>query len=217
MHKTVYSIVLMEDVVAAIDKRAYSEGTSRSNMMNRILAQAVGMATPEQRMQEIFTAVSDTLDRQNALQPMHSASDAMLNLRSALQYKYNPSVRYAVELYPHAGAQFGEVRAGLRTQNPALLLTIGQFYKLWAKLEGACLQGAPRDYDISDGRYARRLQTPCVDGVPAGELGGAIASYLNLFDACLKCYFEHLDSAQTAVNAVGQLYQKSLDSLMAQL
>ena len=42
----------------------------------------------------------DAVSGQNALQLMLNASDAMLSMRSAIHYKYNPSMRYVVELYP---------------------------------------------------------------------------------------------------------------------
>ena len=42
MKKAVYSLVLSEDVVDAVDRMAYSRGTSRSNLINQILAEAVG-------------------------------------------------------------------------------------------------------------------------------------------------------------------------------
>lgn len=54
MSKSVYSVVLMDDVVDAVDRLAYEAGTNRSNMINRILAEYVQLATPEQRMQDIF-------------------------------------------------------------------------------------------------------------------------------------------------------------------
>lgn len=141
MSKSVYSVVLMDDVVDAVDRLAYEAGTNRSNMINRILAEYVQLATPEQRMQDIFSSIMDAVSGQNALQLMLNASDAMLSMRSAIHYKYNPSMRYVVELYPHSTEELGEVRAGLRTQNPSLLLYIGQFYKLWAGLERAYLEG----------------------------------------------------------------------------
>ena len=137
MHKSVYSVVLMDDVVAAVDRLAYEAGTSRSNMMNRILAEYTELSTPEQQMQNVFSALSSMMEQQNIFKPIFSASDAMFTLRSALQYKYNPSMRYSVELYPHAEGAFGELRAGLRTQNPALLLYLSQFFRLWARLEAA--------------------------------------------------------------------------------
>lgn len=211
-----YSIVLMDDVVAAVDRLAYAAGTSRSNMINRILAEAVSMSTPEQQMQDIFSVITDVLGRQSMLQPMLSASDAMLSLRSALQYKYNPSVKYAVELYPHPGAAFGELRASLRTQNPTLLLYLSQFYKLWSKLETASLEGTARTYEISAGRFTRVLCMPQED-ISADTLGNAIASYVSLFDMCLKAFFEHTENAAAATTAVSRLYRENLDSLTAQL
>ena len=36
MSKSVYSVVLMDDVVDAVDRLAYEAGTNRSNMINRI-------------------------------------------------------------------------------------------------------------------------------------------------------------------------------------
>ena len=46
MSKSVYSVVLMDDVVDAVDRLAYEAGTNRSNMINRILAEYVQLATP---------------------------------------------------------------------------------------------------------------------------------------------------------------------------
>ena len=86
MQKSVYSLVLMDDVVAAIDRIAAREGTSRSNMINRILAEYTQMTTPEQYIRSIFDAVNEVLGTQSVLQPMlASSTDAMLTLRSALQ------------------------------------------------------------------------------------------------------------------------------------
>ena len=215
MQKSVYSLVLMDDVVAAVDRLAYREGTSRSNMINRILAEYTQLATPEQRMQDIFSAISAVLDSQSALQPMLSASDAMYSVRSALQYKYNPSVRYVVELYPHAGSELGEFRAQLRTQNPTLLLYLSQFYQLWAKLEDACLHGARRNCQAAGGRYTRVLRTP--QGLSAEQLGQALADYVRLFDSCLKAFFDDLDDADRAVRAVQKTYTAGLDEATAQL
>ena len=215
MQKSVYSLVLMDDVVAAVDRLAYREGTSRSNMINRILAEYTQLATPEQRMQDIFSAISAVLDSQSALQPMLSASEAMYSVRSALQYKYNPSVRYVVELYPHAGEELGEFRAQLRTQNPTLLLYLSQFYKLWTKLEDACLHGPRRTCQASGGRYTRVLRTP--QNLSDEALGEALASYVRLFDTCLKTFFDDLSDADSAVRAGQRAYTAGLDEAAARL
>ena len=48
MGKSVYSLVLMDEVVDAIDQMAYRNNTSRSNLINQILAEHVSLATPEE-------------------------------------------------------------------------------------------------------------------------------------------------------------------------
>ena len=166
-------------------------------------------------MQDIFSAITAVLDTQSALQPMLSASDAVYSLRSALQYKYNPSVRYVVELYPHAGEELGEFRAQLRTQNPTLLLYLSQFYKLWTKLEDACLHGPRRNCQAAGGRYTRVLRAP--RNLTAEQLGEALASYVRLFDSCLKAFFDDLSDADRAVRAVQRTYTAGLDDGAAQL
>ena len=42
MGKSVYSLVLMDEVVDAIDQMAYRNNTSRSNLINQILAELTG-------------------------------------------------------------------------------------------------------------------------------------------------------------------------------
>ena len=39
MKRSVYSLVLMDDVIKAVDEQAYRLGTSRSNLINQILAE----------------------------------------------------------------------------------------------------------------------------------------------------------------------------------
>ena len=57
MKKTVYSLVLSEDVIREVDKLAYQSGTNRSNMVNQILAEYVSLITPEKRMSHLLAEV----------------------------------------------------------------------------------------------------------------------------------------------------------------
>ena len=45
--KSMYSIMLMDSVVEAVDRAAYLNGTNRSNLINQILAEHLGVETPE--------------------------------------------------------------------------------------------------------------------------------------------------------------------------
>ena len=50
MGNSIYSLVLSDNVVDAVDTLAHSSGLSRSAMINRILAERVALTTPEMRL-----------------------------------------------------------------------------------------------------------------------------------------------------------------------
>lgn len=209
MKKSVYSLVLMDDVVAQIDRVAYEMNTSRSNMINEILAEYVSFTTPEKRMREIFSTVERQLTGGSHFQVLLQPSDTMFSLRSALSYKYNPTVRYSVELYRNAKPLLGELRVSLRSQNSTLLLYLLQFFKLWARVEES--MGGRTECRIEDGRFVRKLvlQSSAVqpDNAAVGE---AIAAYIELFDRALKAFFGSLAEPQRAVLEVQRLYAEYL-------
>ena len=204
MKKSVYSLVLSDDVIAAVDRAAYQNGLSRSAMINRILAQAVSYTTPEQRMSEIFSQVERLLNGE-IFQSLSQPSDSMMSLRSALAYKYNPNVRYSVELYPDRPGE-GELRVSLRSQSSALILYLGQFFRLWAKIEQAYVGGA--DCVIQDGKYARRLKLPA--RVSHREQGAVLAGYIRAMEQGLRAFFHSLDDPRQAAASVEQAYQNYL-------
>jgi len=208
MNKSVYSLVLMDDVVAEIDRVAYEMNTSRSNMINQILAEYVSFMTPEKRMREIFSAVERQLTG-GTFQILLQPSDSMFSLRSALAYKYNPTVRYSVELYRNAKPLLGELRVSLRSQNSTLLLYLLQFCKLWVRIEEAFLGST--EYTVEDGRFIRKLVLRGDVGRADNDtVGEAIASYIDLFDRSLKVYFSNLNDPQRAMLQMQQLYRQHL-------
>ena len=66
MNKSVYSLVLSDEIVQEIDRMAYEAGASRSAMINQILADYVRYTTPEKRMR-VDRPVDDNLKRKIAL------------------------------------------------------------------------------------------------------------------------------------------------------
>lgn len=205
MNKSVYSLVLMDDVVEQIDRVAYEMNTSRSNMINQILAEYVSYMTPEKRMREIFSAVEQQLAGGSTFQVLLQPSDTMFSLRSALAYKYNPTVRYSVELYRNAKPLLGELRVSLRSQNSTLLLYLLQFFKLWVRVEESFL--GRTESTVEDGRFIRKLVLRSEGAELDNEtVGEAIAAYIDLFDRALKEFFANLSDPQRAVVQVQRLY-----------
>ena len=61
MNKSMYSLILMDDVVREIDKIALRMNTNRSNLVNQILAEYASMMTPEKRINSIFKYIESLM------------------------------------------------------------------------------------------------------------------------------------------------------------
>ena len=216
MRKSLYSLMLDDGVVAAIDRLAYLQSTTRSGLVNRILAEYASYITPEQRIREAFGSMRLLLDREGEIRLLSEPSDTMLSLRSALLYKYNPTVRYSVELYRTEEGDAGELRVSLRTQNEALIAAMMRFYRIWDSVERTRLQ-APPDCRASAGKYLRVL-TPCnrytasTAQLTPNALGELIVGYIRTLDHALKLYFRHLEDTEAAIAAVEAVYTEYIRS-----
>lgn len=213
MSKSVYSMVLTDEVVQEIDKLAYKNNTNRSNMINRILADYVSYTTPEMKINDIFRHVSAILGNGEIFKTAEP-SDTMLSLNSHLTYKYNPSVRYSLELYRDASDAIGEIRVSMRTQNSALTMALIEFYKLWDKIECARL-GTVESHIDSLGRYSRVIRPRMNSSVAVHDsatLGELIADYIRTFDLALKAFFYNLSVPSEAVREVEKIYSEYLRS-----
>ena len=130
--KSVYSIVLSDRVVEQVDALAYENGMSRSAMINHILAEQLSLTTPEQQMRSILSAAEELLRSGGTLQLLPTLADGMLAVKAPVRFKYNPSVRYAVELRTTAQGISGELRAAARTQSESLTEALDRFFLLFS-------------------------------------------------------------------------------------
>ena len=194
MSKSIYSLVLNDRVVEELDRLAYRQGTSRSALINRILADYVSYQTPEMRLRQVMDSAVSALDTVEALQLMLQPAGSSMALRSALRYKYNPTVKYSVELNKTAGAEVGLLKVSLRSQSSSLLYYFGAFCSLWHRLEGI------PDSCWEEGRFQRPLRVRAA--LPGELLGREIVQYVACFDSALKDYFALLDQPEAAASAV---------------
>ena len=180
MKRSTYSLILMDDVVAAIDRLAAQQGTSRSNLINQILAEHVSCVTPEQQMRQIFACLTQ------------------LSILGSVQYKYRPTIRYSVELHREMhGEKVGILKISCRTQSQTLLNAIQQFFLFWVQLEQA-YEGIEIQelYQIESNRLTRRLRR---HGISSNEaLGTAVGKYIQLFHTVLQSYFQGLQQGVPA-------------------
>lgn len=218
MKKNIYSLVLSESVVDAVDRLAYSMHTSRSNLINQILAERVCYVTPEKRMRLIFDELNAMIAGKEAFTVLGSPSPSILQIRSALAFKYNPTVRYNLEFYRSGGPASGELQVSLRTQNTTLMLYMAQFFKLWAKIEQS--YGRGEECAVDGGRFIKKLTLSARDEDAeraAERFAHAIYDYLNAFDEGMKAFFYQLNDPAEAARSVEEVYRAYLQSTASPL
>ena len=190
MKKTLYSLMLNDEVVREVDALAHRLGTNRSNLINQILAEYVNFETPERRINDVLSAIEQLMAPSRELVPFFAPNTFSMSLKSSLEYKYRPTVKYEVELYKAGGESIGELSVMFRTQSAALISAITDFFRLWKSIEDAHLRpmtGARIDYALYDGKFVRSIAVPDRD-CTSSQLANALSEYIKLFDKLMKGY-----------------------------
>ena len=190
MKKTLYSLMLNDEVVREVDALAHSLGTNRSNLINQILAEYVNYTTPERRINDVLSAIEQMMIPSRELVPFFAPNSFSMSLKSSLEYKYRPTVKYEVELYRGGGDTIGELSVVFRTQSAALIASMTEFFRLWKRIEDvhlAAATGMQISYALYEGKFVRSLAAPGSD-CTAEELANAIGEYIKLFDKLMKHY-----------------------------
>ena len=84
MKKTLYSLMLSDEVVREIDLIAHGRGTNRSSLINQILAEYVSIMTPEKRIEDIFRAVESLMAPNRELVAFAYPNQTTMSLKSSL-------------------------------------------------------------------------------------------------------------------------------------
>ena len=207
MNKSVYSLVLADEVVEAIDRMAYSMNTSRSNLINQILAERVSLMTPEMRMRQIFSEIEQLMDPRFLF--IDQPSDCMIAIKSPVRYKYKPTLRYSLELSRDMQGKVGRLKVSFRTKSEQLIAAAESFFEMWQRLEDKHLkkvfpEGVPAQAE--NGRYTRDFYSPLAERLTDNEMANAVAGYIRLMDECIQKYFDGLTEGRDCSEKIGAAY-----------
>ncbi len=196
MRKSLYSLMLSEEVIREVDALAHRMGTNRSALVNQILADYVSVPTPERRINDIFQAIEELVTPGRELVPFFAPNSPTMSLKSSLAYKYRPTVKYEVDLRMAGENALGDLSVIFRTQSESLIAAMTDFFRLWVQIEDADLSpvlGARLSCALYDGKFVRPLALPR-RSCTSEEIAGAISDYVQLFDRLLKGYLGGLSA-----------------------
>ncbi len=190
MKKNMYSLMLAEDVIRAIDRMADEKGTNRSNLVNQILAEYVSLTTPEKHVQNIFDIIENFIGKQNGYLLYSQPNDMTMSIKSSLKYHYRPTIRYEVEMYRTPSQTIGQLKIIFRTTSAELLVELTRFFKIWMQLENIYIhqffQKDAIEYGMENGKFLRTFAVPNDSDYTEEQIGNAISQYIATFDEMLK-------------------------------
>ncbi len=187
MKRSIYSLVLADDVIKAVDREASRLGTSRSNLINQILAAELSCVTPEMRMHDIFDSLTEHIGRSFQIQQQRSAS--LMTMKTALEYKYRPTISYRVELARSPDIFIGTLRVSVRTMNEKLMDMFRNFFMYWSDMESEHLSRLKYGKELSDLTTVTFVRKLLNTGLDDQNTACAIGSYLDTLNRSLQTYF----------------------------
>ncbi|MBR5088843.1 MAG: hypothetical protein IK093_05405 [Ruminiclostridium sp.] len=208
MNKSVYSLVLSDEVIAAVDRAAHRTGLSRSAYINNVLAEAVSYTTPEKRMNDIFSEIEQLMNG-DIFRIMPRPSETALAMRSALHFKYNPVIRYSIEFSKDDTKLSAKFTAYLRTQSAALISCYSAFLALWVELDSSSFNKG-YVYSVEGEKFTRYFDITINEKISDNVIASALSGYVSVFDELIKLYFTNANDPKAAEAAVRKRYKELL-------
>lgn len=220
MRKNLYSLILFDEVIEAVDRLAYSKNTNRSALINDILAQHVGMLTPEQRTNRIIESMITKVNQEATLQMRIQNQNGNLQFGTFLKYKYKPSIKYTFEFFSRDHKRYAILKVVSRTQSPELCSYLSNFFQLLAQVDRKrfgelhALEVSNCIPDECNNRFSREfLSGISMDGIDEEDVAEYLTCYLRMLDEALRFYIANINELSDMMVHIDNIYMKHLGEL----
>lgn len=212
--------MLLDEVIEAVDQLAYNHNMNRSQLINEILAQHVGLLTPEKRVTHIIDKIIQQLEHQEDMHIKAQTENGTLQMGTFLRYKYKPRIKYSYDFISRKNQGYVLLKVNSRTKSPELNQHLKEFFHILTAIDQrrfgeiharevvSCIS------EESNNRYTREfLSGISLEGIGAEYVAEYMSSYIKMLDESLRYYFSHLEDTQDAIRAIDQIYCKYMKNL----
>ena len=197
MKKSVYSLMLFDEIVEKIDQIAYVNNTNRSQLINDILAEKIGLVTPEQKIQKILEQLDENFS--DTLSVSQINKNSSIQFGKSLKYKYRPKVRYSYEFTSNDRGKYAVLKISSRTKSEDLIDHFDAFFNLIAEIEKE-----QKDYatDLTNKQTSHKFIREFKE---EGELSqdtkivaDNLTRYLKMIDQAMNVYFLNIEEMKSS-------------------
>ncbi len=187
MAKSVYSMLLSDEVIEKVDAIALKNGLSRSQVVNNCLADYLGVKLTKSIIDELIASLTNAICDHNRMRIARRQTYAV-DYYSAVNYKYSPRVTYSVDFIE--SGQAGELKISLRSTSQELAQIFSNFFNDFISVEKSVNPNV--SFYIEDGKLIRRLDFSKISSLE--ELSFAITEYVKILDMLLNKYVYEFSS-----------------------
>lgn len=217
MSKQIYSLVLSDQVIEKIDREALIKGSNRSQIINDLLCQNLGIWTPDLKMNRVMDLMTETLREIETMQMVSASHGNTIQLRTSVAYKYNPKLKYVVEMSGKAHPTMAVLKIYSRTTSElflqALVMFFGYLNDFEERIEASInlREVVSKGYLFEEKRFVKEIQCDWVTkDVEAEAIAIYLSNYIQFLDESIKMYFNAYGNWQFIDQQMNALYKKYL-------
>ena len=189
MKKSVYSLMLFDEIVEKIDQLAYENNTNRPQLINDILAEKIGLETPEQQVQKILEQLDQNLS--DTLSVSQINKNSSIQFGKSLKYKYRPKVRYSYEFVNDNGQKYAVLKVSSRTKSEDLNEHFDQFFQKICNIERKNNEVDDKDSEhLTNHKFIREFKENGAVQNGVSTVTNFLTEYLRMIDSAMNLYFE---------------------------
>jgi metal-responsive CopG/Arc/MetJ family transcriptional regulator len=218
MKSSIYSLVIQDNLMNKVDDIALEKGMSRSQMVNEILAEYLGISTPEYKINKVMDFVcKEFLDR-SSIRIMSNNKGSSVKLLTNIKYKYNPQLHYMLELKGKNKNKLATLKIQSRTQSKVFLDHLVRFFLMFTEIEriheiGFRKNVIDKSYFVVDGnRFLRDFYYDWTnDSFSPERLSQFLINYISMINEAVNVYFENIGDTETTVLLMTSIYRKYME------
>ncbi|MDK2905800.1 MAG: hypothetical protein PWR12_1876 [Eubacteriaceae bacterium] len=207
MKKSVYSLMLFDEIVEKIDQMAYENNTNRSQLINDLLAERIGMVTPEQKIQQILEQLNQNFNQTLSVSQINKNSS--IQFGKSLKFKYRPKIRYSYEFLSNQEGKYAVLKISCRTKSEILNEHFESFFSLISDIENERrLDDDKWVENTTNHKFVRAFQEEGGLSKDVESVAGNLTAYLKMIDEAMNVYFSEIDEGKDLSEQMNAIYQK---------
>ncbi|MFR2406814.1 MAG: hypothetical protein ACLS76_16835, partial [Eubacterium callanderi] len=168
---------------------AYENNTNRSQLINDILAEKIGLETPEQQVQKILEQLDQNLS--DTLSVSQINKNSSIQFGKSLKYKYRPKVRYSYEFVNDNGQKYAVLKVSSRTKSEDLNEHFDQFFQKICNIERKNNEVDDKDSEhLTNHKFIREFKENGAVQNGVSTVTNFLTEYLRMIDSAMNLYFE---------------------------